>query len=793
MRDHKDDRGGLRILFISLVVFLFQNGTVLADDRWLRVVTDKNSSHIDLPAEAIDYGRFIWLPENVASNWLTRQHNPQIQRFENPFEMTIGRYRIDPINGFHDDNGFPEDDEGWFTESVHTGPDFQLIQFRGPIKSSWIQNLKSTGIEPIQYLHPYSYIVWGDNQQLDASRSLPEVRWGGRLMPAMRVAPQVLHNGRTDHPHHMALVYRGHVESVVYALKLAGAEVVSVAPLNRQLSLLELRIPPNQYQSLASIAGILTLQPIAQDVALTSEMTGQSIVGGYDASNITFPGYPAWLSRLGLDGAGTIVSVVDSGFSLTHHDLVGQYLPCLGTQGSCNQAAYDAIFHGTFSAGIVAGSGATGALHGDASVHGGQFLSGLGIAPGASMIFQTFNPFINQVGSPGNGPGGMVPNGMLSIFRDSIDSGAVIATNSWVPTGNPQGYDILSRQLDMVTRDANPELPGHQPLLLVQATPNGQGDGNFGAPGCELSSLGGSNEAKNHLLVGSSNLLMSSTGIQRSDIFSISSNSAHGPACDGRIAPQIIAPGCHLVVLNSAGDTWHGQNCGTSIATPVIAGAAALFFQHYRNRYGTDPNPAMVKAALLAVTRNLAGNIDADGGILGHRPDRKQGWGRIDLAAVLDSAVDVYLFDQQFVFTSTGQNWTEEFKPQDASKPMRIMLVWTDAPGAGFGGNSVALVNNLDLSAIVNGVRYNGNVIDPQSGMSAAGGQSDLINNVEGIFLSADQHSGNEVQIEILAANIAGDALDPYDEIIGTLLRQDFALACYNCQDPDILFKNGFE
>ena len=75
----------------------------------------------------------------------------------------------------------------------------------------------------------------------------------------------------------------------------------------------------------------------------------------------------------------------------------------------------------------------------------------------------------------------------------------------------------------------------------------------------------------------------------------------------------------------------------------------------------------------------------------------------MDLEAVVDPQVRVDYFDNPMIFDNTGQQWIQTFGPTDASKPVRIMLVWTDAPGHGLGGSTPAWNNDLDLLVEVGG------------------------------------------------------------------------------------------
>jgi len=275
-----------------------------------------------------------------------------------------------------------------------------------------------------------------------------------------------------------------------------------------------------------------------------------------------------------------------------------------------------------------------------------------------------------------------------------------------------------------------------------------------------------------------------SAGNQHPNIFDVSANSAHGPTCDGRTGLHIVAPGCSTDSASGGGDSSYTLLCGTSMASPVASGAVAIFAEYFQDMFGDLPSPAMMKAAVTAVATNLHGFNNADGGTITETPSRFQGYGRLDLDAVVNSPYEVIYFDQEHVFTQTGQEWSTAVVADDPNEPIRLMLMWTDAHGHGLGGTTPAWVNDLDLLVQANGTSFLGNVIG-SDGFSTSGGARDDRNNAEAVFLRSDQHSGGLVEVTIEAANIAADALDPHDP--GDP-RQDFALVCYNC----VISEGGF-
>ena len=650
------------------------------------------------------------------------------------------------------------------------GPDLRLVQFAGPIRAGWLESLRADGVEPLQYIHPYSYVVWSDAAALARAASRPQVRASGDFIPEFRLAASSRGLDGRNYPASVMLSRHADTGARNAALQAAGAVLEQVAPLDGNFDVAQVRLAGNRFGELAAVPGVYAVQrivPITEEGAQRGEMSQQSVVGAYGgAPGYTIvPGYEAWLTATGHDGTGVTVGIVDGGIRTTHQDLSTRIVPCVSVGGSPTSCASGNSAHGTHVAGAVAGTGASGVLR-------NGFLSGQGVAPGANVISQRYGPFL-----PGS-VGGMVANGMLTIFRESALSGAVLTNNSWGPTETPQGYDMPTRQVDMIARDALADQPGQQPVLPVWSIMNGNGDSS-GA--CAPASVASPDEAKNLFAVGST-VLQGSGGAQQSGIFNISDNSAHGNACDGRRIPHIVAPGCSTESTTNTGNTAFTMMCGTSMASPVVSGAVALFIEKYRAAHDdATPSPALVKAAFTAAAMNLQGFRNADGGVMGHRPDRFQGYGRLDLDAVLNPADPVVYFEQDEVFTTSGQQWTRTISAADPGKPMRLMLAWSDAPGHGLGGTTPAWVNDLDLSVAAGSGLYRGNAIGPD-GWSATGGSADGKNNLEGVFLSPAQHGG-AVTVTVDAANIAADALNPHDP---GALAQDFALACYNCTlEPD--------
>ncbi|MFF9351296.1 S8 family serine peptidase [Streptomyces sp. NPDC014734] len=262
----------------------------------------------------------------------------------------------------------------------------------------------------------------------------------------------------------------------------------------------------------------------------------------------------AW--KAGYTGKGVKIAVLDTGADATHPDLRGQILEAKNF--STSPDTQDRVGHGTHVSSIAAGTGAKS---------GGKFK---GVAPDARLI-----------------------EGKVLDDNGFGDDSGILAGMEWAAA---QGADVINLSLGGTdTPEIDPleaavnKLSAEKGVLFAIAAGNeGDGAGTVGSPG----------SADAALTVGA---------VDHDDV--LADFSSRGPRVgDGAIKPDVTAPGVDITAAAAPGsaiDQEVGQNppgyltiSGTSMATPHVAGAAALLKQQHPEWRYTE-----LKGALTASTK----------------------------------------------------------------------------------------------------------------------------------------------------------------------------------------------
>jgi serine protease AprX len=358
------------------------------------------------------------------------------------------------------------------------------------------------------------------------------------------------------------------------AVRRLGGQVTAALPIVAGFAA---TLPAAAVDQLARLAGVRAVTPDSR-VRVQAAAAGSGIRSVYPKA---IRADDVW--KRGITGRGVTVAVLDTGVASVpdlagrlvqvRNDLTGQTTPCKNLSGELD--CDDRYGHGTFIAGLIAGNGASS---------GGKWK---GVAPGASILS------VKAAGADGSAD---VSNILAAIqwvvsFKDRYN---IRVLNLSLGTDSTQDWrvDPLNYAVERAWAAGM--------TVVVAASNNGPAAGTITKPADDpwVVTVGATDDR------GTAGL---------SDDW-LPDFSARGPTAHGLAKPDVAAPGAHVVSLRAPGSTIdrrfpnyvdgsYRQGSGTSMATGVVSGAAALMLQ-------ANPGftPDRVKHALVATARDAASN-----------------------------------------------------------------------------------------------------------------------------------------------------------------------------------------
>jgi subtilisin family serine protease len=446
-------------------------------------------------------------------------------------------------------------------------------------------------------------------------------------------------------------------------------------------------------------------------------------------------------------GQGEIVVVADTGFDIGDlnnvHPGFTDRVAQLYQLGRPGKPPSDASGHGTH----VAGSAVGDWMSQDGS------LRIRGAAPQARLIVQAL------FGANGDLTG--LPTDLNDLFQVPYQNdGARIHNNSW-------GYSPGQGQYNQPAWEVDEFVWNHRDCVICFGAGN-EGSDNLGTGRVGPQSITSPGTAKNCITVGATENNRPDIGETYGDRFSadfpkppissdsmtnnpdgIAAFSSRGPTQNNRIKPDLVAPGTFILSAKSRmTGTFGWRNFdglsffdgGTSMATPLISGCAAVVRQFLRERHQINrPSAALVKALLINGARDVVGQfIPTESGII---PNYAEGYGRVDMRSIIGpiaAGAQLILIDEATAL-ETGQDERRTIPIGPENSSLKVTLVWTDPPGD-------TLQNDLDLIVRTpGGEERHGNV-------NEGAADFDRSNNVEQVFWTAIPQG--EVEIIVRAERI---------------------------------------
>ena len=379
-----------------------------------------------------------------------------------------------------------------------------------------------------------------------------------------------------------------------------------------------------------SIPGVWWVEPLLETKSRNS--LSSSIM-----ENNSMSGHPGW--DLGLNGSGVIIGVADSGIELDH-GCFRENATEIGDIGLNHRKVVlvnttiddgDHINHSDFKHGThIAGSLVCDMWNGDV---------GEGTSPshGARILFQDIV----------NDSGWSEPS-VDWLLAESVANGVVIHSDSWGDA--TEAYTLRSAEFDLWHREV--------PWSLA-----------FIAPGNNPSKLYEPANARNVVSVG---------GTLSDNSTDFYSSSSQGPTEEGLRGNFIVAPAVGIVSASADGNLSSfnddmRSSTGTSMSTPLGASITAVIQQMVQDGWFNDegfvPSGPQLRALLALSAESLPGGV---------APDAQQGWGRPNLANLIDysdnSSTNIWIHDSYMMNETIRMNLINEWLAANGSRPLEQVI-----------------------------------------------------------------------------------------------------------------------
>ncbi|HPA21230.1 MAG TPA: S8 family serine peptidase, partial [Verrucomicrobiae bacterium] len=398
---------------------------------------------------------------------------------------------------------------------------YYLVRVKGPKVAHVKEQLVMAGGEVIDYTQHYTFVVKMNAPAMEKVQNLDEIEWIGVYKAEHRIAKRLKTKvadirGKKEKEPEGGLVLDiylfsvGAMDGIADIVRKNGGEVKAEAR-NEELPKLRVQVPSGIIDTLSTLSEIKMMHEYIPEVLLNDQATG--IMGVQ----------PVWDTH-GLTGTNQIIGHADSGLDTgdlrtINADFAGRIVAAFALGRSNNNDWSDFGGHGTHTAGSILGNGSNSA---------GQYR---GVAHEARLVHQS-------VGDAAGGLGG-IPLDFGTLFTQAYTNGARIHSDSWgggrVGSYGPATYVDQWSWNNGSPRDA---------LVVFAAGNSGPSSNTIDYPGT----------AKNCLTVGASENNRSTCGNDGDNVSAVASSSSRGPTDEGRIKPDLVAPGTWIASIRTHGD-----------------------------------------------------------------------------------------------------------------------------------------------------------------------------------------------------------------------------------------------
>jgi subtilisin family serine protease len=679
---------------------------------------------------------------------------------------------------------------------------YVIIQFKEIPSITLRKKLEAKGVHLLSYINGYAYyasVIKPDFINFEtltgrAGKTFKTIRWIGNIENTDRVDSVVL-NGKfgewainDDGSVKIRIVFFEDVDSAIQNRIL---NTYSKQSAEHSINIWQIHIDRNRIPILIRENSINWIEqepaPYQPLNDITRNVVGVNNVQKFNPATSTYDGY---------SGDGIQVLIRDMGIDWDgngndHEDFDGRVL-ITNTPDSY-------LCHGTHVAGILAGSGFRSNLNNTNGIsNGGTAYQWRGMAPEAQIAGFYF------------GWDGVTYNNAKANY------GVDISNHSHVQDCN-SGYTTDASVVDnIIVLDT----------LYICAAAANSGDQvrNCGNLEGYFSIIG--SVAKNALCVGSYN---SANGLR-------SEFSSMGPTFDGRIKPDIVAPGSNItstvydderITNPEFQDDGYGVMSGTSMATPCVSGSLALMLEAFWATHGINksrPLFSTMKAILietahdLVQTPNTSGEPDCPDFIGSNAqppffhigPDWATGYGLINTESAVNTICNNYNIKKLYIEDAINNKAeVDEFLiiVPAGTPELKVTMAWDDAPGSLTTANTTPkIVNDLNIVLIGPDGRTkhypwilppldpaNDGDINPADIKPAITGE-DHVNNVEQVLVTNPQGGFWIVRVYESGLPTPPQSYSLATNIPFTILRSRFSLSLHSgVSVPTGSFTNNYK
>lgn len=657
-------------------------------------------------------------------------------------------------------NGNPLEPRALQSECDASETNYILIETKeSPLEGGEKKELRNMGVHIHEFVGDESrniYLCRYESENLARIRALDFVKYTSIYGQDLVIQPEAQSQYPSKRKAKRAVDVMLHHDVVLSGSliqQIADAANINVSAIAHHQGKVRLNVTQEELSKLAAIDAVRSIKEI-----YPARMFNNIARGIMNANNVTGNGIIC-------KGEGQIVAVADTGFdngSITdvHHAFEGRCIKLypLGRE----DAPDDPDGHGTHVCGSVLGSGHSN-IEGKVE----------GVAPGADLIVQSL---LADDGSLGG-----IPDDLNCLFDTPYEDGARVHTNSW-GSGPLPGSSETQLPYTQDSEEIDSFVWNHQDMAVLFAAGNSGTDRDRNG-GVDSRSIGAEAAAKNCITVGASenrrpNIKYRGQSSRFSytygdfwpndfpvgaiaddhmanDPNNLAAFSSRGPTVEGRLKPDVVAPGTAILSTRSrklpdtgipaefglSGDTRFMYLAGTSMACPLVAGSCAVLREcltengyHDKKNGVVQPTGALLKALL------VNGAVSIDGEHLPRRtnssPNNHSGFGRVDLAGSIIRPDEHELAD--FGVGVIGDEdpslmHLADIRPPVVHSPdgeissftVKVTLAYSDFAGA-------KLQNNLNLVARMGDFERHGNQ-GPKNYEKGSHNGFDRTNNVEQI------------------------------------------------------------